>query len=127
MDKGFRSLVAWQKAYGLTLEVYKLVKRLPRHELYGLSSQISRASMSVPANIAEGYERGHRMEYIRFLMIARGSLGELETYLLLAKDVRYINVEDLEYIEAKRKEVARILNGLIRSLRTGPWTLATGP
>jgi four helix bundle protein len=85
--KGFRTLNAWKKAYELTLVVYQLSKKFPREELYGLSSQLQRAAVLVPANIAEGYERKHRKEYLQFLYIAKGSLGEVETYLLLTKDL----------------------------------------
>lgn len=127
MDGGFRGLIAWQKAYSLVLDIYKLSKKFPRHELYGFTSQICRAAISVPGNIAEGYERQRRREYIRFLIIAKGSLGELETYILLAKDLGYISTLECGSVDMKRKEVAKILNGLIRSLTTGPWTLATGP
>ena len=127
MNKGFRDLIAWQKAYELVLEIYKLSRRFPRHEQYGFTSQICRAAVSVPGNIAEGYERQHRREYIRFLIIAKGSLGELETYLLLAQDLGYVNIFECKNIDLKRKEVAKVLNGLIRSLRAGSWALATGP
>lgn len=118
MGEGFRSLTTWQKAYQLTLDVYKLTSRFPRDEQYGLVSQIRRAAASVPANIAEGYEREHRKEYVRFLTIAKGSLGELETYLLLSKDLGYIDDEVYGSIHAKRQEVGRLLRGLIKSLAT---------
>jgi four helix bundle protein len=84
--RGFRQLTVWQNAYELTLAVYRLTKIFPKGEMYGLLSQIQRAVASIPANIAEGYERNHRKEYLQFLYIAKGSLGEVETYLLLAKD-----------------------------------------
>jgi four helix bundle protein len=77
--KSFRKLLAWQKAYELALEVYKTTGEFPKNEVYGLSSQIRRASASVPANVAEGYERQHRKEYVQHSFIARGSLGEVET------------------------------------------------
>tara|TARA_B100000959_G_C14915647_1_gene597190 strand:- start:29 stop:394 length:366 start_codon:yes stop_codon:yes gene_type:complete len=114
--KGFKQLKVWQKAYELVLEVYKISKIFPKDELYGLVSQIRRAAVSVPANIAEGYERKHRKEYLQFLHIAKGSLGEVETFLDLAKDLRYLSEEKFLLIEQKRKETARLLRGLIRSL-----------
>jgi len=85
-------------------------------ETYGLASQIKRAAISVPANVAEGYERNHRKEYLQFLYIAKGSLGEIETYLLLAKDLEYLTQEEYDGVSIIREETARILKGLIRSL-----------
>src|SRR3972149_1714604 len=90
--KGFQRLVAWQKAYALVLTIYKATSAFPRTEQYGMISQMQRSAVSVPANIAEGPERGHRKDYVRFLALARGSLAELETYLLLARDLGYIDV-----------------------------------
>jgi four helix bundle protein len=114
--KGFRHLVVWQKAYELTLEIYRLTKIFPKSETYGLISQIQRAVVSIPANIAEGYERNHRKEYLQFLFIAKGSLGECETYLLLAKDLAYLNETEYASIDEKRKATSRLLKGLIKSL-----------
>lgn len=114
--KGFRQLTVWQRAYGLTVDIYKLAKKFPKEELYGLTSQLRRAVVSVAANIAEGYERNHRKEYLQFLYIAKGSLGEIETYLLLAKDLGYMTEQDFSIIEEKRSEVSRMLLGLIKSL-----------
>ncbi len=124
--KGFRKLCVWQKAYHLTLDIYKLTKRFPKEETYGLASQLQRAAVSVPANIAEGYDRNHRREYLQFLHIAKGSLAEVETYLSLALDLGYIDKERYDDIENKREETGRMLNGLIKSL-TRPVTLAAWP
>lgn len=115
-EKGFRGLKAWQKAYNLALEIYKITRYFPKTEVYGLTSQIQRAAISVAANIAEGYERNHRKEYIQFLMIAKGSLGEVETYLLFAKDLGYIVSEKYIIMEEQRQEVGKVLRGLIKSL-----------
>lgn len=117
MEKGFRTLTTWQKAYELTLEIYRITKDYPKHEQFGLVSQMRRSSLSIVANIAEGYERQHRKEYIQFLTIAKGSLGEVETYLLFSRDLGYINVEKYNMIDNKRQEVARLLKGLIKSLQ----------
>ena len=116
--KGFRTLIAWQKAYELTLSVYKLTKEFPKSEIYGLTSQLQRAAVSVPANIAEGYERNHKKEYLQFLYIANGSLAETETYLLLAKDLKYLSQDEYSFIDEKRKETAKLLRGLIKSQST---------
>jgi four helix bundle protein len=114
--KGFRNLNVWQRAYSLTLDIYKTTKSFPKEETYGLVSQLQRAAVSVPANIAEGYERNHRKEYIQFLFVSKGSLGEIETQLLLAKDLGYLSENDYSVIEAKRSETIRMLKGLIKSL-----------
>ena len=99
------------------MDVYCQTARFPKEEKYGLTSQLRRAVVSVPANIAEGYERQYRKEYVQFLMIAKGSLGEVETYLLFGKDLGFITKEQFEVMEKKRKEVGKLLTGLIKSLR----------
>jgi four helix bundle protein len=113
---GFRDLKVWQHAYELTLNLYRTTKRFPKEEIFGLTSQIRRAAASVPANIAEGYERNHRKEYIQFLFIAKGSLGELDTYLLLARDIGYISTADYNQLNTTRHATMKMLQGLIRSL-----------
>jgi four helix bundle protein len=115
---GFRDLVAWQKAYELAFLVYQLTKSFPRDEQYGLTSQMRRAAVSVAANIAEGYERQSRRDYLQFLRIARGSLGELETYLRLAIDLEYADHEAAAPVIARQDEVGRLLRGLMRSLES---------
>lgn len=113
---GFRNLTTWQKAYELGLHIYRASRNFPAAEQYSLTSQLRRAAVSVAANIAEGYERQHRKEYLQFLNIARGSLGEVETYLHYAKDLGYLSAEAYSDLETKRQEVGRLLKGLIRSL-----------
>jgi four helix bundle protein len=103
----FRNLLAWQKAFDLTIETYKAIKKFPKSEAYGLISQIQRSAVSIPANIAEGYERNHKKEYLQHLFIAKGSLGELETHLLLACRLGYLSEEEYDSIEKIRKETAR--------------------
>jgi len=117
MGEGFRSLTTWQKAYDLALEVYRITEKFPKQEQYGLSSQFRRAAISISANIAEGYERQHRKEYLQFLMVAKGSLGEVETYILFSKDLGYLSAEQYKQIDDKRQEVGRLLRGLIKSLQ----------
>jgi len=114
--KGFRTLNAWKKAYELTLVIYGLTKKFPKEEVYALVMQLRRAAVSVPANIAEGYERNHRKEYLQFLYIAKGSLGEVETYLLLAKDLGYVTEKEYTSTSEIREETSRILKGLIRAV-----------
>ncbi len=114
--EGFKKLEAWKKSYELALEIYRLTKMFPREEAYGLTSQMQRAAASVPVNIAEGYERKHRKEYVQFLFTSKGSLGELETFLMLARDLGYVSPERYGSVEQVRKNSARLLTGLIRSL-----------
>ena len=115
--EGFKKLTTWQKAYAFGLEIYKATKGFPKEEQYGLTSQLRRAALSVAANIAEGYDRQHRKEYIQFLMIAKGSLSEVETFLLFSLDLNYLNQNDYKKIDVQRVEVAKLLRGLINSLK----------
>mgnify|MGYP001560240114 FL=1 len=115
--KSFKDLIVWQKAYQLTLEIYKTTARFPKEEQYGLSSQMRRASVSVVSNIAEGYARKNRGEYIQFLSIAYASLSELETQLLLSKDLGYINAVQLNGSLNLKDEVGGMLFSLQRKLK----------
>lgn len=117
MGEGFRDLIVWQKAYNFALGVYKATRGFPKTEIYGITNQIQRAAISIPANIAEGYERQHRKEYIQFLMIAKGSLGEVETYLMLARDLGYLKDTQYNELDEQRQEVGKLLRGLINALK----------
>jgi len=115
----YRDLVAWQKAMDLVERVYLATNEFPREERYGLTSQIRRAAVSVPSNIAEGQgRRSTDDELIRFLQISLGSLCELETQLELAVRLKFLAKQDLVTIRTSSDEVGRLLNGLIRSKRT---------
>jgi len=116
MLKNYRELKVWQKSYKLCLDIYKVTKKFPREERYGLCSQMTRASVSVPSNIAEGYGRKTTPEYIHSLYMAYGSNCELDTQLSLAGDVGYINGDSLKGLLEKVGEVERMLMALIRSL-----------
>ena len=105
--QSFKDLIVWQKGYKLTLAVYEITKSFPRTETYGLVSQMRRAAISIPSNIAEGYGRKHKNEYNRYLEIASGSLAELETQYLLAVDLRYSS--KCEMVEILIKEVGAML------------------
>ena len=111
-----RDLLAYQKAYQLSLAVYKETEKFPKSELYGIVSQMRRSVVSIPCNIAEGYDRGHRKEYVQFLYIARGSCSELETLLSLSRDLGYITTENFEKLYTAQDETARLLRRLIASL-----------
>jgi four helix bundle protein len=116
MLKNYKELVVWQKSYRLCLGIYKITKKYPQGERYGLISQMRRAALSIVSNIAEGYGRKTTKEYIRFLYIAYGSTCELETQLLLSGDLGYLSKESLSEFQAKIGEVERMLKALIRSL-----------
>lgn len=116
-NKGFRKLIVWQRAHQLALLVYRLTEKFPKSEIYGLTSQLRRASVSVPANIAEGYGYGKRGQTGRFLDIAQGSLSEVEYYLILALDLEYFNQEEYEKCEALRAETGFLLHRLQQSVK----------
>ena len=115
----YRKLDVWQKAMDLVIECYHAAKRFPREEVYGLISQIQRAAVSVPANIAEGQGREHRKEFLHHLSIAHGSLAELETHLQIAERLNYLNSNDVQSLLTRSEEIGRMINGLRKSLRQG--------
>ncbi len=117
MKDGFKSLIVWQKAMQLAEEVYELSKELPRGEDYGLKSQVRRAAVSVPSNIAEGNRRSTRKDYVQFLRIAYGSLGELETQILLIKKKLYPDSR-AEKTVILLDEISRMLHVLIAKLQS---------
>ena len=116
MLKNYKDLNVWQKAYQLCLEIYKATKGYPKDEVYGLTSQMRRSSVSIPCNIAEGYGRKSRPEYIQFLYIAYGSTCELATQIMLSEDLGYIKGEGTKLIHDHIEEVERMLMALIKSL-----------
>ena len=115
---GYRNLLVWQKATDLAVDCYRASKKLPKSELYGLVSQIRRSASSVSANIAEGQARGVKGEVRQFLRIARGSLAELETHLILCERVELLDREDIEPMLEHADEVGRMLRGLEKSRNT---------
>jgi four helix bundle protein len=114
--KGFRKLIVWQRAHQLVLQVYKFTEKFPKHEVFGLTSQLRRAVVSVPANVAEGYAAGGKGQFKRYLDIAQGSLAEVEYYLILAQDLTYITSSQYEQAESLRAETGFLLHRLIESL-----------
>jgi len=116
IEKGFHKLIVWQKAHQLVLLIYKLSESFPKYELFGLTSQLRRAVVSVPANIAEGYAAGGKGQFGRFLNIAQGSLAEVEYYLILLRDLNYTDVAHYQESETLRGEVGFLLYRLIKSL-----------
>jgi four helix bundle protein len=116
MLKSYKDLLVWQKAYDLCLEIYRVTKEFPADERYGLTSQLRRAAVSVPSNIAEGYGRKTTPDYIRALYIAYGSICEVETQVLLSHDLHYVKAGDMKNLEEDIGEVERMLKALIRAL-----------
>jgi four helix bundle protein len=114
--KSYRDLKVWQKAVNLCEEIYRLTTLFPKSELYGLTSQIRRCSVGIPSNIAEGFMRGHKTEYIQFLRIAYGSGAELETQLLIASRIGFIKAEDYKKLNDSLTEIMKMLNTLIDRL-----------
>ena len=114
--QSFKELTVWQEAMSLVEMVYIETRNYPKEEVYGLTSQTRRAAVSIPANIAEGYGRANRKEYLHFLSIASGSLAELETHLLLATRIKFINGQDMDVFQHQLNSVGRLLNALRKSL-----------
>jgi four helix bundle protein len=118
MIKDFKDLIVWQKAMELVAEVYQLVKKLPKEEIFALSDQIRRAAISIPCNIAEGQARNSTKEFVHFLAIAKGSKAELETQLLLCVKINYLQNSEIETAINLIHEIGKMLNALQNSLTT---------
>jgi len=116
--RNYQELIVWQKAMDLVIAVYQQTREFPREELYGLTNQLRRASVSIPSNIAEGQGRNTTGDFRQFLSIAYGSLQEVETQLLIAGRLHNLNAEQLDPLLAQCAEVGRLINGLSRSLPT---------
>jgi four helix bundle protein len=117
-NRGFKDLFAWQRAMQMVRAVYELTAQFPTAERFGLSGQMRRAAISVPSNIAEGYGRVTTGEFIQFLGHARGSSAEVETQLMIARDLHFSSDETIDDAERLCFEVSRLLTGLMRSLKT---------
>ncbi len=117
MEASYTNLKAWQHGYNLTLQVYKVTAGFPVHEKYGLTSQMQRSSSSVPCNIAEGYARVSQKEKVQFYSTARGSLAELQTQLMLCRDIGYLESTAFDELFAVTTETYKTLNGLIKAIQ----------
>jgi four helix bundle protein len=112
----FRDLKVWQKSVELVEVIYLHTKNFPKEELYGLTSQMRRASISIPSNIAEGSSRESTKEFVRFLNIAKGSLMELQTQVIIANRLGMLSENNYKFIIENAEEISRIINGLKKSL-----------
>ncbi|HLD01560.1 MAG TPA: four helix bundle protein [Patescibacteria group bacterium] len=112
----YKDLTVWQKSVELCIQIYEITETFPKSELYGLTSQIRRCSVSIPSNIAEGQRRGHKAEYIQFLRIAYGSGAELETQLIIALKIGYLKQASFSILNSTLEEIMKMLNKLISVL-----------
>lgn len=119
----YKDLIVWQKAMDLCEEIYVATGSFPKSELYGLTSQIRRCCVSVPSNIAEGQRRGHKQEYTQFLRIAYGSGAELETQLLIALRIGFLEKDQFEKVDGALQEIMKMLNKLISVLQPKTYNL----
>ncbi len=112
----YKELQVWQKTMDLVVEVYNIIKLLPKEEMYGISDQIRRSAVSIPSNIAEGQSRNSAKEFIQFLSIARGSLAELETQILICVKVNMLSNDKIDNILIYTKEIGKMIKGLMNKL-----------
>ncbi len=126
MVQDYRDLIIWQKAIDLVPEVYRLIKRFPKEETYALADQVRRAAVSIPANIAEGQARQHTREFLQHLSVARGSLGELDTLLIVASRLGYLTEYESAELERSLLDLRRPLITLILRLREKVRTRSDG-
>ena len=115
----YQDLKVWQKAIDLTVEIYRLVKQLPHDERYAISDQMRRAVVSVPSNIAEGRGRGSNKEFVRFLLMSRGSLWELSTQLEICERLHFLNKEETSNAKQLITEISKMINALANSFIEG--------
>ena len=117
MVQSYRDLVAWNKAMDLVTEIYRVTHNFPKEELFGLMSQLRRAAVSIPSNIAEGKGRLSKGEFRQFLGNARGSLAEVETQILIAQNLNYLDEPEANKLLAMVEEVGKVLNGLLSAVK----------
>lgn len=113
----FKELIVWQKSIDLVTKIYKVTEKFPSSEIYGLTSQLKRASISIPSNIAEGNTRRSKADYVQFLRIARGSCSEVETQIIISKNLGFIDEIKFDELSSSIIEISKMLNGLINSLK----------
>ena len=115
--KSYKDLIVWQKAISFVSDVYAITKTFPNEEKFGLVNQLNRAVVSIPSNIAEGWGRESSKNYLQFLRISRGSLMEVETLMIISKNLNYINDNNFKHIIEQLEEVSKILQGLIKGVQ----------
>ena len=115
-SKSFTDLIVWQKAHKFVLETYKVTRDYPTEERFALCSQFQRAAISIPANIAEGYKKLSKADKLRFLNISQGSLEECRYYIILSRDLSYINIKTYNELIGHLEEISKLLNSYIRGV-----------
>lgn len=113
----FKELLVWQKSIDFVTEIYRITEAFPKTEIYGLISQIKRAAISIPSNIAEENSRRSKHDYLQFLKISRGSCAEVETQLIISKNLGFLNEDDYLKLDQEIIDISKMLNGLIYSLQ----------
>ena len=114
----YRDLIVWQKAMDMTESLYRKVKKLPKEETYALGDQMRRAAISIPSNIAEGFGRNSKKEYLQFLYIANGSVSELETQLMLCVRINYLKESEIQSILTLLSEIGKIIMTITKKLNS---------
>ena len=114
--KSFSDLIVWQKGHAFVLEIYIITSKFPKEELYGLTSQIKRAVISITSNIAEGFVRHFKKEKIQFYYVSLGSITEVQNHLLIARDLHFITADQFNFLNDRANEIAKMINSLIRSI-----------
>ena len=117
MTRCFKDLIVWQKAHSFVVLVYQATKSYPKFELFGLCSQFQRAAVSIPDNITEGYRRDGKADKLRFLNFAQGSLEECRYYILLSKDLCYIDIETYDLLTTSIEETSKLLNAYYKGIK----------
>ena len=112
MLNSYKELIVWQKSFELVKKIYRITENFPKSEVYGLTSQMRRAVVSIPSNIAEGFVRKHKKEFSQFISIAFGSGAELETQILLSKELKFITDKDFHELDSLLQEIMKMLNSL---------------
>ncbi len=115
--RGFKDLIVWQRSLALAVEIYKVTKEFPREETYGLTSQIRRAAVSIPSNVAEGHARNTKLQFANFIGIALGSAAELETQLTISLQINHIKQSDYDKLIGELTEITRMLYGLLNRVQ----------
>ncbi|MDA0578406.1 MAG: four helix bundle protein [Verrucomicrobia bacterium] len=116
--RDYRKIVAWQRGHALALRIYRITQEFPRNEQFGITSQLRRAASSVPANIVEGSARDTQPDYLRFLIVARASLKEVEYFLLLARDLGYMPTPEYDETGQEINKAFAAISGLIKAVRS---------
>jgi four helix bundle protein len=113
----YKDLLVWKKSYQFTLDVYQATIKFPKEEIFGITAQIRRAASSIPANLAEGSMRQSGKEFQHFIRIARGSMAEIEVWLNLSLDLRYIDQPTYNTLSSQCDEIGKLLSGLLKSIK----------